>query len=152
MKRQLIAFALPFVMSCAHSAGDVASPNDFTDGLVAVVENVEGAGWPRDSLTIDSATISGDTLRLSVRYGGGCRTHRFALLINSAFMESYPVQVHTRLAHDAGGDRCRAIVMRTVSFDLARLKQRYHSAYGPAAASIVIHLVGHGQSVRYNFE
>jgi len=154
MKRQLIALALavPFVMSCAESRQDVVSPNAFADGLVAIVDNVDGAGWPRDGLTIESATISGDTLRLNVRFGGGCGRHRFALLINSAFMESYPVQVHARLAHDAGGDMCDALLTRTLTFDLTGLKQRYRSAYGPAAATIVIHLVGHGHTVRYGFE
>jgi hypothetical protein len=152
MKRLLLALAVPFVMSCSKSSEDIVSPNAFTDGLVAIVDNVEGAGWPRDGLTIESATISGDTLRLSVRHGGGCARHRFALLINSAFMESFPVQVHARIAHDADGDVCDALITRTLSFDLTRLQQRYKSAYGPGSASIVIHLVGQGQSVRYRFD
>jgi hypothetical protein len=138
--------------ACKSSGEDTLSPSAFTDGLVAIVDNVSATGWPRDGLTITAVTVTGDTLRLQVSYGGGCARHRFAFLVGSAFMESHPVQVHARISHDAGGDTCRALISRALAFDLSRLKQRYREGYGPGAATIVINLAGHSQSVRYHFE
>ncbi|HJU72787.1 MAG TPA: hypothetical protein VJ717_03505 [Gemmatimonadaceae bacterium] len=144
--------ALVLTVACGNQATESPSPNDFADGLVATVSNVTAAGWPHDQLTIDSATTNRDTLLLHVQYGGGCRTHRFALLIGSAFMESQPVQVHARVAHDAGGDMCKALLAKTLTFDLTPLKTRYHASYGGGAATIVINFVGQSVSVRYSFD
>ncbi len=139
-------------VSCRGGSTDGIAPNAFADGLVAFVGNVDDPAWPRDAVTVDSAAASGDTLHLMVRYGGGCRTHRFALLLGNAFMESHPVQVHVRLAHDADGDMCRALLSRSLSFDLTPLKAAYRASYGPGAATIVMNLVGQGRSIRYTFE
>jgi hypothetical protein len=92
--------------------------------------------------------VEGDTLSLDVQYGGGCAEHRFALLVDPAFMESQPVQVVARLAHDAGGDMCRALLTRTLRFDLTRLRQRYVAAYG-GGGTVLIGLSG--QQIRYTF-
>ncbi|MGQ0643091.1 MAG: hypothetical protein ACT4P6_20280 [Gemmatimonadaceae bacterium] len=151
MKRVLLATALPIALACGDADHDAVSPNTFADGLVAIVENVSAAGWPRDALDVTSAEVIADTLRLGVQFGGGCATHRFALLLGSAFMESHPVQVHARLAHAAGGDMCKALLTRDVAFDLTPLKQRYRASYGAGPAAIVINLVGHATSVRYSF-
>src|SRR5688572_15553703 len=95
-----LAFAtIAVLLSCRDGAQGSVSPNAFADGLVAVVQNVNDPAWPHDAVTIDSAVTREDTLHLVVQYGGGCRTHRFALLLGNAFMESHPVQVHARLAH-----------------------------------------------------
>ena len=119
---------------------------------MAVVANVNDSAWPRDALTIDSAAVIADTLRLYVRYGGGCRPHRVALLLGNAFMESYPVQVHARLAHDAAGDMCKALVARTLDFDLTPLKRRYKASYGAGAGVVILNVAGYSGSVRYAFD
>lgn len=152
LQRFLILTIACLLVSCRNGSTDGIAPNAFSDGLVTVVGNVDDPAWPRDAVTVDSATVSGDTLHLLVRYGGGCRTHRFALLLGKAFMESHPVQVHVRLAHDADGDMCRALLSKTLSFDLTPLKTAYRESYGPGAATIVMNLVGHGRSIRYSFE
>ncbi|MGH7710163.1 MAG: hypothetical protein ACREOG_02705 [Gemmatimonadaceae bacterium] len=154
MRRLLTYSAFPLVLSCGSGMSGTVSPNAFADGLVAVVDRVNDPAWPHDALTVDSATVASDTLRLWVRFGGGCRTHRFALLLSRAFMESYPVQVHAELAHDGAGDPCDARLTRRLEFDRTTLKQRNRAASGAGggAATIVIHLVGHGQSVRYIFD
>jgi len=105
--------------------------------------------WPADSWTDIAHRVVGDTLSLDIQYGGGCAQHRFALLIDPAFMESQPVQVLARLAHDAGGDLCRALLSRTLRFDLSSLRQRYVAAYGTSGGTVVIGLAG--QQIRYTF-
>ncbi|MGQ0539427.1 MAG: hypothetical protein ACT4R6_10800 [Gemmatimonadaceae bacterium] len=143
--------AAALLMACYNGSPSSVSPNDFADGLVAFVQDVNDRAWPHDTLTIESATVSADTLAVTVRFGGGCRKHRFALLLGTAFMESHPVQIQARLAHDAAGDLCRALITESLKFDLTRLKQRYRASYGSGAAAVIMNLVGHGRSVRYSF-
>ncbi len=83
---------------------------------------------PRDAATIQSATVTGDTLRLRVTYAGGLVEHRFALY-GVGFKESYPVQVDVFLAHDARGDAGEALLTRDLSFDLSPLVQAYRESY-----------------------
>jgi hypothetical protein len=128
------------------------SPDTFRDGLVAIVEDVSTSGWPADPVTITAASIRGDSLHLTLRYGGGCGKHRFGLLFGSAFLESFPVQVHARVAHDAGGDMCDALLSSDVAFDLTPLKRHYRTSYGPGGATIIIRLSGPSQRLPYTFE
>lgn len=131
---------------------DAMSPNAFEDGSVAIVADVDATRWPRDAVAIDSAVITHDTLTLLTTYAGGCQRHRFALLLGEAFMESHPVQIHARLAHDGGSDMCDALVRRRLTFDLQPLKARYRAVYGAAPATIVINLTGVSRGLRYSFD
>lgn len=123
-------------------ASDEAAP-------ALLVERDDPRPWPSDPWTFVAYQIEGDTLSLDVRYGGGCRDHRFALLIDPAFMESFPVQVAARLAHDADGDPCRALLTRTVRFDLSPLREHFEASYGPGRGTVVIGLGG--RRITYTF-
>jgi len=105
--------------------------------------------WPHDPWSLEAYELDGDELRLDVSYGGGCREHRFAFLVNPAFMESHPVAVSAWLAHDADGDMCRALLRRILRFDLSPLRQRFTASYGPGPGTVVLHL--HGASITYRF-
>lgn len=98
--------------------------------------------WPTDPWSYVAHQVVGDTLSLDVQYGGGCREHRFALLVDPAFMESDPVQLSARLAHDADGDPCRALLRRTLRFDLSRVREQYTASYGTGGGTVVIGLAG----------
>ncbi len=150
MRRTRFIVCLGLLAACGDDPSGSVRPNAIADGAVNVVDNVLSPAWPSDPLTVESASISGDVLSVTVRFGGGCARHRIALLLGSAFMESFPVQVHARLAHDSGGDMCDALLTRTLTFDLTPLKQRYRSSYGAGAATIVINLSGHARSLRYS--
>jgi len=93
--------------------------------------------------------LAGDTLTLPIQYGGGCRVHRFGLLIDPAFRESHPVQVTARLAHDADGDLCRALLGQDLRFDLSPLRRRYQAAYGPGPGEI--HILLGARRISYVF-
>jgi hypothetical protein len=152
MNRLGMTVVLAVLLGCRDGAPSSASPNAFADGAVAFADNVIDAAWPRDSLSIESAAVIGDTLRLTLRFGGGCRPHRIGLLLGNVFMESYPVQVHARLAHDAAGDMCKALLTRTRDFDLTPLRRRYRASYGAGAAVVILNLAGYRGSVRYAFD
>lgn len=95
------------------------------------------AGIPSDPATIESVSVAGDVLVLQVTYGGGCTTHDFALFASGTFMESLPVQTSAVLAHDAHGDRCRALVGRELRFDLTPLRRAYEKAYGTGGTLVL---------------
>ena len=81
-------------------------------------------------VTLYSARLEGRTLRLEVGYGGGCRTHTFAAIGSTRFLESYPAQLAVYLRHDGGNDPCLAIVPETLTFDVTPAIQLHQSVYG----------------------
>ena len=151
MYRAIAVVCFVLLVACGKDPSGSA-PNAMADGAVNVVSDVSSPAWPSDPLTIQSATIAGDVLQATVRFGGGCARHRIALLISDVFMESHPVQVHARLAHDGGGDMCDALLTRTLTFNLTPLKRRYNASYGPGSAAIIINLSGLPRSLRYDFQ
>jgi hypothetical protein len=116
---------------------------------VLLVSEDDPRPWPMDPWTFVSHALDGDTLTLSIQYGGGCRVHRFALLVDPVFRESHPVQVSARLAHDADGDMCRALISEDLHFDLAPLRRHYQEAYGEGPG--VIAFILEGWRITYEF-
>lgn len=140
-------------MACQRS-GPLDPVNAFLTGTemlapALLVPRDDPRLWPTDPWTYVAHRAVGDTLSLDIEYGGGCREHRFALLVDPAFMESQPVQVVARLAHDADGDACRALLRRTLRFDLSQLRQHYAASYGAGPGTVVIGL--EGRRITYTF-
>ena len=72
--------------------------------------------------------------------GGGCEDHQLTLVVSETFLESFPVQLHTSLAHNANGDPCQAWLTESYRFDLTPIKKMYQEAYGQKAGTIILHL------------
>lgn len=152
MYRSCAVVCFTLLAACGKEPSGSGAPNAMADGAVNEVSDMTSPAWPSDPLTIQSATITGDVLHATVNFGGGCARHRIALLIGHVFLESHPVQVHARLAHDANGDMCEALLTRTLTFDLTPLKRRYRASYGGGSAAIIINLSGLPRSLRYDFQ
>jgi hypothetical protein len=116
-------------------------------GQVIIAGNTDASRWPSDPVTIAAATVKGDSVELAVTYGGGCRAHAFLLLSDGAWMESYPVQVGVRLAHDDEGDNCKALLSRILRFDLTPLKTTYNAAYHTTSGVIRLNIRGFGSAL-----
>ena len=101
-----------------------------------------GATLGDDDYVLNSATITGDTLTVSVSYSGGCRAHVFILVIAASFVESSPVRLPAVLRHDANGDTCASFRTAPYAFDLALVRARYRAVYGPGAGSVALQLDG----------
>jgi len=76
-----------------------------------------------DPLQINSVSVFGDNLQISVSYSGGCKEHEFGLFAGRAFMKSNPVRSQLILAHNANNDSCEAWITETLSFNLQPLKK-----------------------------
>lgn len=104
------------------------------------------AGFRADPVELTGARADGGFLVLDVRYGGGCAVHDLDAVAWTGWMESHPVQVGVALAHDAHGDACKALVGRTLRFDLEPLRRAYAEAYGPGPATLVLRVEVAGAS------
>ncbi len=110
----------------------------FYSGTVFMGE--AGDRFGTDEYTLNSVSITGDTLNVSVSYSGGCEIHQFTLVVSDTFLESFPVQLHAYLAHNANGDTCEGYPTDNYRFNLTPIKTLYQNAYRQEAGTIVLHL------------
>lgn len=97
-------------------------------------------GLRADPLQILAARVQAGVLEVEVEWGGGCAPHDVDAVAWTGWMESNPVQVGVALAHDAHGDACKALLRRTLRFDLEPLRTAYGRAYGPGPATLALRL------------
>jgi len=120
------------------SADDVNPDEIFYTGTVFIGD--AGDRFGTDKYALNSATITDDILNISVSYSGGCEDHQFTLVASNAFLESFPVQLHTAIAHNANGDTCEAYPTENYRFDLTPIKTMYQVAYRQEAGTIIFRL------------
>ena len=137
--------------------GDI--PDDDTNPVGNVVlltgddENdqdaIEQAG--ADAYNFNSATIEGDTLTVSVSYGGGCETHEFTLLAEPAFMEDGPfgTAIGISIVHNSNLDMCEAWLTESYDFDLTPIKKKYQEQYNKDAGSVHLGMIADLQIVTF---
>ena len=128
----------PTPVSVGRADGTAPAPSQAGRVVVAGTD----ARLGDDDYVLNSATITGDTLTVSVSYSGGCRTHVFTLVIAASFVESSPVRLPAVLRHDANGDTCEAFPTESYAFDLALVRARYRAVYGPGAGRVALQLGG----------
>lgn len=154
--QRLLVTLLVAALACSDGT-EPAAPNGHWSaantwaGQVIITPNTDATHWPSDPVTVQGFTIRGDSLELAVTFGGGCRDHAFVLLSDAAWMESYPVQVGIKLAHDANGDNCKALLSRVLRFDLSPLKAAYAAPYQSASGIMKLNIRGTAASVVYTW-
>ena len=135
--------------SVSVSPDDIPPDDTQLWGDVVILKDVDNAAdeWADNAIDFNSpyhfnsATIEGDTLTVSVSYGGGCETHEFALLAEPAFMESFPVQLGISIVHNANADFCERWVEEAYHFDLTPIKKKYQEAYKQDAGTIHLRMI-----------
>ncbi|MFB0516710.1 MAG: hypothetical protein ACETWG_08900 [Candidatus Neomarinimicrobiota bacterium] len=78
---------------------------------------------PIDGFFIDSTSMEADTLRIDVRYGGGCKQHDFYLFGSTAWEEKVPPVMPAVIIHDGHWDLCKAWLHRNLRFDLSPIRE-----------------------------
>jgi len=100
-----------------------------------------------DPFKIEGLKREGNTLFISVSYGGGCGEHTFEMNGSMAVMKSMPPQRAIKLTHTNHEDYCKAIVRKTVEVDITAL------ADAPRKGSkIILLLDGWEERIEYTFE
>ena len=154
--KKVIVYALSlsiFVMGCQQLNNQMkAEPDDTVSVSVDDVnpDKISYTGavfigdardkFGTDAYTLNSATITDDTLNISISYSGGCEDHQFTLVVSDTFLESFPVQLHASIAHNANGDTCEAYPTDNYRFDLTPIKTLYQKAYRQEAGTIILRL------------
>ena len=144
----LLSLVVAWTAACGNGEDNPVSttpspdPPDDTSTAGSVVFSPGDVGsttqWGTDDYELEAAYVAGDTLAVTLSYGGGCRTHRFTLVAAEAFMESDPVQLAVAIAHDADGDPCQAYFTEDYHFILDPIKARYKASYGAGAKGPIV--------------
>ena len=116
-----------------------------------LVNAVGSSVWAKDALSIRNVAINGDTLRLTVSYQGGCQYHALQPIAEIVSMESYPIQVAARIAHNAGADPCHSLVTRVLHIDLSPLKEQYRESYHTTTGCVALTIAGAKEVPLYEF-
>lgn len=120
------------------SVDDVNPDEIFYTGAVFIGD--AGDRFGTDAYALNSATITDDTLNISVSYSGGCEDHQFTLVASDIFLESFPVQLSASIVHNANDDACEAYPTENYRFDLTPIKTMYQEAYRQEAGTIILRL------------
>lgn len=153
-RRFVPALALAIV-SCSGQSPATAA--DDADSLLAVQPGVVISADPSNIVTGDDYTIAdrpfveGNTLHVTVQYGGGCARHEFTLLASHVFMESNPVQSAIAIRHRANGEVCKAWLTRALRFDLTALRDAWRRVYAGQSGTIILRLRGYAAGIVYTF-
>jgi hypothetical protein len=109
--------------ACGSSAGLTAVDADGDWLPLFIVSDLRQPDSTQTAVTIDAASISGDTLQLRLSYAGGCGgPHEFGLAVDRALSAADPPQVTVALHHNGHGDACRAGYGWNVNADLRALQ------------------------------
>ncbi len=106
----------------------------------------EGFVTPRENgrFELDGMEMLGHELHLSVRYSGGCEEHEFKLYSNNIYAKSYPPQLTLFLEHIDNNDRCRAMIMKEIVFDVSGIEY-------PGTSEVVIRLNNTEETIQYKY-
>ena len=150
-----------FSMGCQQVDDQVKVGPDSINGVnpdeifytgVVFIGNI-GDRFGTDKYVLNSATITDDTLDISVSYSGGCKDHQFTLVVSDTFLESFPVQLPVSIVHNANGDTCEAYPTDNYRFDLTPIKNMYRIAYRQEAGTIILRLKNApGRELVYEFD
>ncbi len=112
--------------------------------ITASVGRIEQAS---DFVTITDVRLKGNKMQIDVNYGGGCKNHHFQVIGSPLISKSLPPKRAIQLVHDANGDNCKMIIMKTLELDLKEL------AFKQEAGNIIyLTLGGWNQQIEYKFE
>lgn len=168
-QKLLFGFLLCSIILCAIACQQVqhqmkAEPDDTSISIS--VDDVDPVDTPRtgtvfignangrfgnDDFALNSASITEDSLEISVSYSGGCKEHKFTLISSGEFLESFPVQLQVSVVHDGMGDSCEAYPTEDYHFDLTAIKTMYQEAYRVDTGTIVLRLKDYPQELNYTF-
>jgi hypothetical protein len=119
---QWISTAL--ILAACGSSGLTAVDEDGDRLPLRIVSDVRQPDSTQTPATIETASISGDTLHLRLSYAGGCGgPHEFGLTASNSLSGSEPPEVKVILHHDGHGDPCRAGLGQEVIADLRPLQR-----------------------------
>ena len=100
-----------------------------------------------DPIKIEGVRCEGNTLLITVSYGGGCGEHSFEVNGSRAVMKSMPQKRSVKLTHTNHQDYCKAIVTKTIEVDISELSQVQIKG-----SRVLLLLSGWNEAIEYIYE
>ena len=136
------------LVSCKQDEPGSNTSSDFCKAIVIDAVRFEEA--TTDEYTLSEVQVRGDSLLMTVEYGGGCGAIDYELLTQGYFAETNPVQLAIRLWLE-DNDPCEALARQSICLDLSPLASLYRDDYQNSHGTIVLHLQGYEDELEYTF-
>lgn len=116
--------------------------NDASSSKI-IISNSCYSDVSNDDFQFENVEIDGDSIRVTIRYGGGCGDIDVKLFDADVIMESFPIQRNIRIFFK-DNDLCKALITTTVSFDLSPIQVSGND-------KIILNLSDWGTSLLYEY-
>lgn len=152
MKTVLISIGLIALAACGTArikgdgAGQTIETKKVMKGEPAVLGYSKIQMDSLQPLTINSASIEGNILNVTVQYSGGCEKHSFRLEGSEAISKSLPPIRSIRIVHTGKKDNCKALVIKNLQFDLSELAYKKEEGN-----EIYFNLEGYTEKLKYAY-
>lgn len=96
-----------------------------------------------DDFELTNAEVIGDSLKLTISYGGGCGNVEAKLIDSENILESSPIQRNIKLSLK-DNDNCEAFLTKVISFDLTPIRLADQN-------QIILNLEGWDSQLTYDY-
>ncbi len=118
--KALLLFIFVINTSCKKGPAATAPIEENSKYPAIQIVKDSTSGFRAPDYDILSSKITKDILTVAVKYGGGCRQHKFELRSNGKPSNSI-FELH--LLHLTTDDHCRRLLLDTLQFDLSPLRK-----------------------------
>ncbi len=117
---------------CAHAA-----EGPWTEGP-EIPLTIGQCGDEGDAYSLNSVTVDGDMLNLSVSYSGGCATHEFRVCWSGDFSDAavVPIETTLELRHNGNGDLCEAYPTTELQVPISAIADAYRTQFTSRAGGV----------------
>jgi hypothetical protein len=126
---------LPAVLGCVADNDDQRSTAPIDTGASDVLV-IEPTCPALEYVNLLGARVDGDRLQIDVEHGGGCGAHEYHVCWDGLFDDSSPPRAVLGV-RDVTDDTCDALLRRTITVDLDRVKRQYQMDHGPHGRVVI---------------
>ena len=123
LNKLLIVLITIVSMACNPKSSAISKSNEIQK--IEIMAYYQSSG--KLGYLVENVKIVDDHLIFNVVYTGGCKTHTFRLIGDSAMSDTKPVQTNLFLVHENNGENCTTEIKKELVFDIARLKNLHQN-------------------------
>lgn len=147
MKALLTMGILLLFIRCGTQKNAIQEQEQPTDSSTMIKATIGEFKATTDPVTISNIRVSGNTLLIDVSYSGGCEKHAFEVIGSPMIAKSLPPIRHIQLVHNANGDKCKKLELKTIEVDIKELAYQQESG-----SEIYLTIDGWEERILYTFE
>lgn len=139
---------IEFIFGCSNNTITPPTLNNTEIQDIIMYTDYHSIPLFTDSLTVQKINMDKNTLQLVVSYGGGCKSHQFALYGFAGFLKSLPPQADLFLSHNGNGDPCKALIIQELNFNLENLLTACKQQFGTGQIMLRINIPNTTEPIR----